>query len=368
MSDEKIHQTIPDVDGTEPRPNTDGAAPDVVLRAILQCAQSWEGGARLLGNVRAVDIELAVIAALVALGGPPPWSQPPLVDVCKCGRAKDSIWHYFTDQPGPDDLGAHRFEFAKAGPELEWRSSLVGSHGTQVLSDSGLVGTERSAKEQILTSDPDLSSWVPPPVVAPARSIAEARQAFEARIDQIRDGNIMVLDVGEPTTDALLDTLLAAVRDEQAQEIAGDDLAVVMRAIRPLDSGALHCRYCRAGQNNQWEHDEHCAYEQSVKDAEKARHIIASLRVKQAEAQGAERRAPEDAYNPDRPFDYDPMAERRAQTEQLKVEFNLRIMRFNHDSRILILQALDAALDALSSHGAARVDIENVQVQEKKDL
>lgn len=73
----------------------------------------------------------------------------------------------------------------------------------------------------------------------------------------------------------------ASVKTE-ALPITGDDLAVVMRAIRPLDCGALHCRYCRAGSNNQWQHDEHCIYERSVKDAEQARAIVSALRVELA--------------------------------------------------------------------------------------
>lgn len=36
--------------------NTDGANPITVLKAVKACANSWEGKARLLGNVRAEDI------------------------------------------------------------------------------------------------------------------------------------------------------------------------------------------------------------------------------------------------------------------------------------------------------------------------
>jgi hypothetical protein len=68
------------------------------------------------------------------------------------------------------------------------------------------------------------------------------------------------------------------------KDVTGDDLAVVMRAIRPLDSGALHCRYCPAGSNNQWQHSEHCIYEQSVKDADVAHEIVTRLRIALASA------------------------------------------------------------------------------------
>lgn len=61
--------------------------------------------------------------------------------------------------------------------------------------------------------------------------------------------------------------------------VTGNDLVVVKRAIRPLDSGALHCRYCPAGSNNQWQHTEYCIYDQSLRDVEEARSIIAALRV-----------------------------------------------------------------------------------------
>jgi len=53
---------------SEPYPgNTDGASPVEIMRAINYCASRWQGRARLLGNVRAVDIQLATVAAIVAL-------------------------------------------------------------------------------------------------------------------------------------------------------------------------------------------------------------------------------------------------------------------------------------------------------------
>jgi hypothetical protein len=45
------------------------------------------------------------------------------VDICKCGRVKDSIWHYFTDKPGPDDLGAHKFIYDYTTEE--WREEKL---------------------------------------------------------------------------------------------------------------------------------------------------------------------------------------------------------------------------------------------------
>lgn len=44
--------------------NTDDAAPDVVLSELCHCASCWENGARLLGNVRAGDIQRAIAAVL----------------------------------------------------------------------------------------------------------------------------------------------------------------------------------------------------------------------------------------------------------------------------------------------------------------
>lgn len=74
--------------------------------------------------------------------------------------------------------------------------------------------------------------------------------------------------------------------ETEPRPITGNDLIFVMRAIRSLDCGALHCRYCRAGQANQWQHEEYCVYQQSVKDAETARGIIASLRVQMIGSHG----------------------------------------------------------------------------------
>lgn len=45
-----------------PAPNLapDDAPADAVLASVRACAASWEGGARLLGNVRAMDITRAI--------------------------------------------------------------------------------------------------------------------------------------------------------------------------------------------------------------------------------------------------------------------------------------------------------------------
>ena len=39
---------------------TDDASTDVVMTAILQCATAWDGRARIIGNIRAADIAIAV--------------------------------------------------------------------------------------------------------------------------------------------------------------------------------------------------------------------------------------------------------------------------------------------------------------------
>lgn len=44
--------------------NTDDAPADVVLRVTLECAEAWEPGVRLLGNVRAGDMARALQEAL----------------------------------------------------------------------------------------------------------------------------------------------------------------------------------------------------------------------------------------------------------------------------------------------------------------
>ena len=47
--------------------NTDDAPAIVVLAAVRHCANSWEGSARLLGSIRAVDISRACSEAIAAL-------------------------------------------------------------------------------------------------------------------------------------------------------------------------------------------------------------------------------------------------------------------------------------------------------------
>lgn len=48
--------------------NVDGADPRTVLLAVLGCTETWVGDARIIGNVRAVDIAIAIRAALAAQG------------------------------------------------------------------------------------------------------------------------------------------------------------------------------------------------------------------------------------------------------------------------------------------------------------
>lgn len=50
--------------------DTDDAEVITVLAAVRHCANSWEGGARLVGNVRAADISRACNAAIKALSVP----------------------------------------------------------------------------------------------------------------------------------------------------------------------------------------------------------------------------------------------------------------------------------------------------------
>lgn len=47
--------------------NTDGAGSIEVLDAVRHCANSWDGNARLLGNIRASDIARACNEAIPAL-------------------------------------------------------------------------------------------------------------------------------------------------------------------------------------------------------------------------------------------------------------------------------------------------------------
>jgi len=47
--------------------NTDDAPAIAVLAAVRHCANSWEGSARLLGNIRASDIARACSEAIAAL-------------------------------------------------------------------------------------------------------------------------------------------------------------------------------------------------------------------------------------------------------------------------------------------------------------
>lgn len=65
--------------------------------------------------------------------------------------------------------------------------------------------------------------------------------------------------------------------------ITFDEIEVLLRAVRPLDCGHHHCRYCSTGSSDGWKHTENCPYEQSVRDAEEAKKIIERLKVENAE-------------------------------------------------------------------------------------
>jgi hypothetical protein len=64
--------------------------------------------------------------------------------------------------------------------------------------------------------------------------------------------------------------------DQQAR------IAAIQKAIRALDCGALHCRYCPAGSRNGWQHEAHCAYVESVKAVETAEQALDALASAQA--------------------------------------------------------------------------------------
>ena len=53
-----------------------------------------------------------------------------------------------------------------------------------------------------------------------------------------------------------------------------DDLFLVRDNIRHLDRADLHCRYCRAGTWNHWQHSESCSYQESVAGSKNARELV----------------------------------------------------------------------------------------------
>lgn len=61
--------------------NTDDAEIATVLAAIRHCANSWDGSARLLGNIRARDISRACDYAIKALTAPETARSPPSFDL-----------------------------------------------------------------------------------------------------------------------------------------------------------------------------------------------------------------------------------------------------------------------------------------------
>lgn len=83
--------------------------------------------------------------------------------------------------------------------------------------------------------------------------------------------------------------LLGASR--QATNIAGmigkieinaltlEEVAVLRGAVRMLDSGDHHCRYCDAG-SPEWKHSPTCPYARSVEDVTKALAILDRIRTR----------------------------------------------------------------------------------------
>lgn len=70
--------------------DTDDADAVTVLAAVRHCANSWEGDARLLGNVRARDIARACTLAIDALSQPVSVAQAPRETVIEeCAKVAD---------------------------------------------------------------------------------------------------------------------------------------------------------------------------------------------------------------------------------------------------------------------------------------
>lgn len=70
------------------RPSTDDAAPDVVLSELRYCASLWQGGARLLGNIRATDIVRALDLLASASIRVRELEARPSVEICQAERAE----------------------------------------------------------------------------------------------------------------------------------------------------------------------------------------------------------------------------------------------------------------------------------------
>ena len=70
---------------------------------------------------------------------------------------------------------------------------------------------------------------------------------------------------------------LEALRPSAVAEtpvFTAEEADALLRSVRPLDCGALHCRYCPAGSHNGWNHTEYCVYDESMRLVEKARKAI----------------------------------------------------------------------------------------------
>lgn len=82
--------------------HTDGASAAVVLATAQNCANSWDGNARLLGNVRARDISAACAEAIHALSVMDRYNsmETALVAIrliCKEGPRNTASWHDVDD-------------------------------------------------------------------------------------------------------------------------------------------------------------------------------------------------------------------------------------------------------------------------------
>jgi hypothetical protein len=74
----------------------------------------------------------------------------------------------------------------------------------------------------------------------------------------------------EPIYEALV---IARADGASEARITNDEVILIRECVRTLDSGHLHCRYCRA-EFPDWDHSEHCPYADSVRKVEQARTIL----------------------------------------------------------------------------------------------
>jgi hypothetical protein len=79
-------------------PTTDDAAAEVVLAVVCHCASLWENGVRLLGNVRATDIQRAAAEGALAITRLKQAGEaPPVVPVDRTVRLQR--WRLLPDEP-----------------------------------------------------------------------------------------------------------------------------------------------------------------------------------------------------------------------------------------------------------------------------